>query len=160
MGFRSIIAAGTLAFGLTVAGAANAQTYLTDWGVADMRTALTSAGATVLGDGVLEDGNPYVSAKSAGGLKFTASGRVCAGPAGAKRCKGALLETRFTLASDAEVETQVKQLDFAAVSISNGGESDLLVSRYLIFDYGLHRQNLEINISVFTGIAEDIWGKL
>ena len=59
-----------------------------------------------------------------------------------------------------QVETRLKQFDFAAVSITNGGESDLLVSRYLIFDHGLHRENLQINISVFTGIAEDIWGQL
>ncbi len=152
--------AGVLALGLSFAGAANAQTYLVDWGVADMRAALTAANATVTGDGALPNGNPYVSAKSPGGLKFTVSGRVCDGATGAKRCKGALLETRFTLDSEAQVEARLKQFDFAAVSITNGGEGDLLVSRYLIFDHGLHRENLQINISVFTGVAEDIWGQL
>ncbi len=160
MKLGSTLVAGVLALGLAFAGPANAQTYLADWGVADMRAALTAVNATVTGDGALSDGSPYVSAKSPGGLKFTVSGRVCEGPAGAKRCKGALLETRFTLDSDAQVETRLKQFDFAAVSITNGGESDLLVSRYLIFDHGLHRENLQINISVFTGIAEDIWGQL
>ena len=55
---------------------------------------------------------------------------------------------------------KIKELDYAAVSIANGGETDLLVSRYLIFDYGIHRENLQINISVFTTIAEAIWDKL
>lgn len=158
--FRIMTMGCALALNLALAGAAGAQTYLTDWGVADMRAALAAAGATVTADGLHDDGNPYVSAKTAGGLKFTASGRVCSGAPPARRCKGALLETRFTLASDAEVETWIKQLDFAAVSITNGGEGDLLVSRYLILDYGVNRQNLEINVSVFTGIAEDIWSKL
>lgn len=157
---RTVTMAGVLALGLSFAGAASAQSALSDWGVADMRSALTAAKATVTADGLLDDGNPYVSAKSAGGLKFTVSGRVCDGPATAKRCKGALLETRFTLASDAEVEAKLKQLDYAAVSIVNAGDGDLLVSRYLIFDYGIDRRNLEINLSVFTGVAEDIWGKL
>lgn len=160
MKLGSTLVAGVLALGLAFAGPANAQTYLTDWSVAEMRAALTAANATVTGDGALSDGSPYVSAKSPGGLKFTVSGRVCEGPASAKRCKGALLETRFTLDSDAQVEARLKQFDFAAVSITNGGEADLLVSRYLIFDHGLHRENLQINISVFTGIAEDIWGQL
>ncbi|MDO9224010.1 MAG: hypothetical protein Q7U20_09915 [Caulobacter sp.] len=157
---RAVILAAALALGLSFAGAASAQTYLSDWNVADMRSVLTASGATVVGDGVLDDGNPYVSGKSASGLKFTATGRVCTGAAAAKRCKGVLLETRFTLDSDAEVEAKIKELDYAAVSIANGGDGDLLVSRYLILDYGVHRENLQINISVFTGIAEDIWGKL
>jgi len=158
--FRAVIMTSVVALGLAFAGSATAQTYLSDWGVADMRTALTATGATVVGDGVLDDGNPYVSGKSASGLKFTATGRVCTGAAAAKRCKGVLLETRFTLENDAEVEAKIKALDYAAVTIANGGDGDLLVSRYLIMDYGIHRENLEINISVFTGIADDIWGKL
>lgn len=157
---RTVTMAGVLVLGLSFAGAARAGSELSDWGVADMRAALVAAKATVTGDGVLDDGNPYVSARSPGGLKFTVTGRVCDGPAGARRCKGALLETRFTLDSDAEVEAKRKQLDYAAVSIVNAGDGALLVSRYLIFDYGIQRQNLEINLSVFTGIAEDIWGKL
>ncbi|MFZ5669404.1 MAG: hypothetical protein ACOY4K_07905 [Pseudomonadota bacterium] len=157
---KTLAAAGALALGLTFTSAASAQTYLTDWGVADMKAAIVAAGGTVQSDGTLDDGNPYVAAKSSGGLKYTVSGRVCEGAAGAKRCKGALLETRFTLDSDAEVEAQIKKLDYAAVSILNGGEGDLLLSRYLILDYGIHRDNLEINLSVFTGIAEAVWDTL
>lgn len=158
--FRTLVMAGVMAFGLALAGAANAQTYLADWGVADMRAVMTAAGSTVVKDGVLDDGNPYVSGKASSGLNFTVTGRVCSGAGAAKRCKGALLETRFTLGTDAEVEAKMKEFDFAAVTIANGGDGDLLVSRYLILDYGVHRENLEINISVFTGIADDIWGKL
>jgi len=158
--FRTMAATTAMALGLAFAGAASAQTYLPDWSIAEMRASLVAAGETVLSDGVLDNGNPYVSAKSPGGLKFTVTGRVCTGAAGAKRCKGALLETRFTLESDAEVESWIKQLDYAAVSISNDHENVLLVSRYLIFDHGIHRENLELNLSVFTGIAEEIWAKL
>lgn len=153
-------AAGALALSLSFAGVANAQPMLSDWGVADMRAALTAAGETVISDGKLDDGSPYISAKTPGGVKFKVSGRVCTGAVSAKRCKGALLETRFNLDSEAKVESWIKQLDYAAVSISNGGDTDLLVSRYLIFDHGIHPENLQINISVFTGVAEEIWGKL
>jgi hypothetical protein len=30
----------------------------------------------------------------------------------------------------------------------------------MIFDYGLHRDNLRLNIQVFTGVAEQIWDEL
>lgn len=157
---RTLAAVGALAMTLALAGAANAQTYLSDWGLADMRAAVVAAGATVTEDGTEADGTPYVAAKSASGLKFTITGRVCTGPATAKRCKGALLETRFTLGSDSEVQTKVRELDYAAVAISNGEDSDLLITRYLIFDNGIHRDNLVINISVFVGVSDDVWGKL
>lgn len=157
------LAGGVLALALSGAGSAAAQTYLSDWGVADMKTAIAAAGSTVVREDVVEEGAPYVAAKTPGGLKYTVTGRVCDFTGGAKvgpkRCRGAFVQTRFSLASDAAVDAAVKKWarEYAAVSISNGGNSDLLVSRYLIFDNGLHRDNLKLNISVFTGIAEDIW---
>jgi len=157
---RTLAAMGALGLTLASTSAATAQTYLSDWGLADMRAAVTAAEATITEDGSLDDGAPYVAARSASGLKFTITGRVCTGPLTAKRCKGALLETRFTLGSDSEVQAKVRELDYAAVSISNGGGGDLLVSRYLIFDHGIHRDNLKINISVFVGVSDDVWGKL
>ncbi len=154
---KSIIAAGAVAGALSFAGAAQAQAYLPDWGIADMRAAVVGSGATI----VREDntGDPYIAAKTPGGLKFTIQGRVCEGANGAKRCKGAFLQSSFTLESDAEVDAAVKKWapQYAAISCSNDGEKGMLVSRYLIFDYGIHKENLELNISVFYGIAEQIW---
>jgi len=145
---------------VSFAGAAQAQSYLPDWGIADMRQALVGAGAIVTRED--NSGDPYIAAKTADGLKFTVTGRVCEGAPGAKRCKGAFLQSSFTMDSDAEVDAGVKKWapQFAAVSISNDGENGMLVSRYLIFDYGVHRENLELNISVFYGIAEKIWNDL
>lgn len=165
---KSTLAAGALAMGVACAGGAGAQgphqsVYLSDWGVADMKSAIVASGSTVVREDIVEEGAPYIAAKSPGGLKFTITGRVCDLPAGArsgaKRCRGAFVQTRFTLVSDAAVDAAVKKFgpEFAAVSVSNAGDKDLLVSRYLIFDHGLHRDNLKLNLSVFTGIAEDIW---
>lgn len=159
-------AAATLVIGLSCAGAASAQTYLSDWGAADMKSALVAAGASVVREDVAADGAPYIAAKTAGGLKFSVSGRVCDFAAGAtsgpKRCRGASVQTRFTLASDTAVDAAVKKYgpEFAAVAISNGGKNDLLVSRYVILDHGVHRDNLKLNISVFTGVAERIWAEV
>jgi len=153
---KSIIAAGALALMISAPGAALAQSgLLTDWGVADMKTAIVAAGATVTKDGALDDGAPYVSVTTANGLKFVIYGTVCSGAP--KRCKGANMTSSFTLESDAAVDAREKEIDRSAVGVRNAGDKSLEVSRYLIFDEGLTRGNLKTNIVVFIDVAEEIW---
>ncbi|ATQ41858.1 hypothetical protein [Caulobacter mirabilis] len=157
--------AGALA---VIQGAAAQPTspYLSAWGVEDMKAAVTGSGAAVTRADVTAEGDPYIAAKSPSGVKFTVTGRLCDFAAGVrtgpKRCRGAVLTTRFSLASDAAVDAAVKKWarEYAAVSVSNGGDNNVLVMRYLIFDHGLHRDNLKVNISVFTGVAEEIWAAI
>jgi len=157
---KVLVSAAVAAATLMFSGMAQAQSYLADWGIADMRQAVIDSGSSV----VREDntGDPYVAAKTADGLKFTITGRVCDGAAGAKRCKGAFVQSSFTMDSEAEVDAAVKKWgpQYAAISVTNDGNKGMLVSRYLIFDYGIHRSNLSLNLSVFTGIAEAIWDSL
>lgn len=154
---KSIVTAGALALALSVPGAASAQSgLLSDWGVADMKQAITAAGATVTKEGALDNGAPYVGATSAGGMKFVVYGTVCTGTT-TKRCKGANMSASFTLDSDAEVDAREKKIDRSAVSVRNAGENSLEVSRYLIFDDGVSRGNLKVNITVFMEVAEEIW---
>ncbi len=140
--------------------------HLPSWGTEDMKAAITGSGSTVTRADVTAEGDPYIAARSPSGVKFTVTGRLCDFAAGAKagpkRCRGAVLTTRFSLASDAAVDAAVKKWarEYAAVSISNGGDNNVLVMRYLIFDHGLHRDNLKVNISVFTGVAEEIWAAI
>lgn len=157
---KSMLAGGALAIAVSFAGAAQAQSYIPDWGIADMRQAVIASGATVVREDNTKD--PYIAAKTAEGLKFTITGRVCEGAEGAKRCKGALLQTSFTLDSDAAVDAAVKKWEpqYAAVSISDEGSKTMMVSRYLIFDFGVHRDNVRLNLQVFTSIAEKIWGEI
>lgn len=162
--FRFMAAGGVFALTLLLSGGAQAQSMLSDWGIADMRQAVIAAGGTVTREDATAD--PYIAAKTAEGLKYTISGRVCdfapGATSGPKRCKGAFLQSSFTLNSDAEVDAAVKKWgpQYAAVSVSNDGDNGLLVSRYLIFDYGLSRENLRMNLEVFTGIAEKIWDEI
>ncbi len=86
--FRSMVAAGAIA--VTVGGGAQAQSYLSDWGIADMRQAVIAAGATVSREDNAKD--PYIAATTASGLKFTITGRVCEGADGA-RAFGDLIES-------------------------------------------------------------------
>lgn len=157
---RFLAAGGAFAIALVVAGGAQAQSMLSDWSISDMRQAVVAAGATVTRED--NSGDPYIAAKTADGLKFTISGRVCDGASGAKHCKGAFLQASFTMDSDAEVDVAVKKWgpQYAAISVTNDGEKGMLVSRYLIFDYGVSRENLRMNLEVFTGIAEKIWDEI
>ena len=153
---KSIVTAGALALALSVPGAAAAQSgTLSDWGVADMKQAMVAAGATVTKEGVLDGGAPYIGGTSADGMKFLIYGTVCSGTP--MRCKGANMTASFTLDSDAEVDAREKKIDRSAVSVRNAGENSLEVSRYLIFDDGITRGNLKVNISVFIEVAEEIW---
>lgn len=153
---KSIVTAGALALALSVPGAASAQSgLLSDWGVADMKQAITAAGATVSKEGALDNGAPYVSGVTANGMKFAIYGTVCSGTP--KRCKGANMSASFTLDSDAEVDAREKKIDRSAVSVRNAGDNSLEVSRYMIFDDGISRGNLKVNIDVFIEVAEEIW---
>lgn len=153
---KTLAAAGALALALSIPGAASAQSgLLSDWAPSDMKQALTAAGATVTKEGVLDGGAPYVGATSANGMKFVVYGTVCSGTP--PRCKGANLSTSFTLASDAAVDEREKKVDRSAVGVRNGGDNALEVNRYLIFDDGISRGNLKVNVEVFIEVAEEIW---
>lgn len=153
---KSLATVGAMALALTVPGAAFAQSgLLSDWAPSDMKAALVAAGATVTKEGTLDGGAPYIGATSKGGMKFVVYGTVCTGTA--KRCKGANLSATFTLASDAEVDAREKKIDRSAVGVRNGGDNSLEVSRYVIFDNGISRGNLEVNIEVFIDVAEEVW---
>lgn len=153
---KSLATVGALTLALAIPTGASAQSgLLSDWGLSDMKTALTAAGATITKEGTLDGGAPYVGANSANGMKFVIYGTVCTGtPA---RCKGANMSASFTLDSDADVDAREKKIDRSAVGVRNAGDNSLEVSRYMIFDGGISRANLATNIEVFIEVSEDIW---
>lgn len=153
--FKSLAVAGALMMAAAATPAAAQGGMLNDWAIDDVKQAFTSIGVTVTDSGTEESGALYVYGKSAEGMKFLAYGTVCEGTP--KRCKGLNLSAGFTLDNNAEVDRRVKEIDRMAVSVRNGGDNSLDVSRYIIFDDGITRKNLEMNISVFIGISEDIW---
>ena len=155
MMIKSLAVAGALMMAAAATPAAAQSTLLKDWAIDDVKQAFANIGVTVTDSGAEESGALYVYGKSAEGMKFLAYGTVCEGTP--KRCKGLNLSAGFTLDNNAEVDRRVKEIDRMAVSVRNGGDNSLDVSRYIIFDDGITRKNLEMNISVFIGISEDIW---
>lgn len=137
---------------------------MSDWATPEMKQVLTELDVKISDSGTLDDGDPYVSGVAPdSGLKFTVYGTACTGDGAKRRCQGAELSTSFTLDNAAAVEKKVKELDYAAVSIFASKDADdpaLQVTRYVIFDNGIERENLKSNITVFLSIAEEIWDKL
>jgi hypothetical protein len=153
------LAAATLTLGAAGHAAAASPTYLSDWAPEDMKSILADLDAKVTSEGKTDEGEPYIDAESSAGLKFTIYGAACdVGPS--KRCRGAELSTTYTLDSDEAVAKKVKSLDYVAVTIMDEGDKTLNVHRYLIFDYGISRENVKLNLQVFLSIAEDIWDGL
>ncbi len=132
---------------------------MSQWTAADMRAVLTEQGLEITEEGVDDDdGDPYLAAVTESGMKFTVYGAACKGEETARICEGAQLSTSFTLDSMEAVTAKVKSLDYAAVSIfADKDEPDLRVTRYVIFDHGIERDNLKTNLDVFLSISEDIW---
>ena len=155
MMIKSLAVAGALMMAAAATPAAAQSTLLKDWAIDDVKQAFANIGVTVTDSGTEESGALYVYGKSAEGMKFLAYGTVCEGTP--KRCKGLNLSAGFTQDSNAEVDRRVKEIDRMAVSARNGGDNSLDINRYVIFDDGITRKNLEMNISVFIGISEDIW---
>ena len=155
MMMKTLAVAGAFMLAAAATPAAAQSNLLNDWGIDDVKQAFANLGVTVTDSGTEESGALYVYGKSAEGMKFLAYGTVCTGTP--KRCKGLNLSAGFTQDSNAEVDRRVKEIDRMAVSARNGGDNSLDINRYVIFDDGITRKNLEMNISVFIGISEDIW---
>ena len=155
MMMKTLAVAGAFMMAAAATPAAAQGNLLNDWGIDDVKQAFANLGVTVTDSGTEESGALYVYGKSAEGMKFLAYGTVCTGTP--KRCKGLNLSAGFTQDSNAEVDRRVKEIDRMAVSARNGGDNSLDINRYVIFDDGITRKNLEMNILVFIGISEDIW---
>lgn len=152
---KAILAVGALMMATAATPATAQSALLTSWAFDDIKQAFGNVGATVTDSGVDNSGSIYVYGKTNKGLKFVAYGAVCSGKP--KRCKGLNLTNSFNFNNNAEVDARVKTIDRMAISVRDGGNKSLVVYRYIIFDGGITRKNLEMNISVFLNLAQDVW---
>ena len=97
----------------------------------------------------------------ANGLRFTVFGMACdrTGPAARRACKGAEFSAIYNMRSASAVNSALEEIDYAAVSYFRDG-TNLRITRYVIFDYGISRDNLGVNLRVFINIAKEIGGKI
>ena len=119
---------------------------------------LARTGGTVE-DAQPADGSPYVVASDPStGLRYVLYGTAC----NAGSCNGIELTATWGGTAYNTDMSRINEwnLSRAAVSVSvksnSDGSKSVLVSRYLILDYGQTFENLELNVSVFTAIASGL----
>ena len=142
-------------FLLAAASSAYAQSggnLMTSWSPAELKPVFTGMGMTIAGEETLPDGTPVVLVTSADGVNFYAYGGDCTGKGAEARCNGLNLEAFVEHETVAEAQATYKATDFIAIKYFVD-DKDVRLSRYIIFDGGITRKNLETNIEVFTRLS-------
>lgn len=138
------------------ADAATAEVML-NWNPAEMRSVVTGLGMTVLGQRTDDKGFPVLEVKSANGFNFEIYGTECKGAGAGIRCDGAEFVATIDYDTPSKADRDLAQIDYAALKYYKQDDDTIALSRYIIFDDGITRQNLEVNLRVFVTISERIW---
>jgi hypothetical protein len=128
-----------------------------DFGV--LREVSKDLGYTLTDEGVDEDGQYYLELQAESGLVFYAYGNGCSDADAAKECLGLNLVTTFTVNDTADIHEVMDSVSYAFMKVYLSG-GDIKASRYLIFDGGITRANMQENVTVFVQIADAIWKQL
>jgi hypothetical protein len=110
-------------------------------------------------EGVDEDGDFYFEIESDTGLVFHLYGASCDDDNPRKDCAGLNAVGSFTLDAEADVPAVMGTISFAFMKVYRSGD-EVKISRYVIFDGGITRENLKENVRVFAEIGDLIWGNL
>ena len=122
----------------------------------DMAALIVDAGHTV--EKVTNEGKSHhVQAKTDAGFMYFLAGQQCDATS---KCKGLELISVFT----AEPKVTLEEMNdinrnYAAASLSRQNERFVL-SRYLILDHGMTRENIKLNMTVYQTIAGQVSEKL
>lgn len=152
--------AGALLIGMLAAGPVMAAVppppapLISSWTPAEMRTLAQGMGLDVTQEARLDNGDPALALRSAAGTAFVIQGAAC----DKARCRGAILTAFVTYETPAKAQEALKRLDFAAVQVRADEPKVLTLSRYLVLDGGIHRQNLEANVQLFLAVVEQARG--
>lgn len=136
----------TLLFSASAAAQSNSSEIKTSMSQGDIRKFVESLGYTVIND--LSDGVGVV-AQDENGLRFGVRGQACND---SQICKGMQFYLAFEGAGSVGYADQVNDR-YAAIkakTLDNGG---LLLSRYVIMDYGQTLDNLALNLTSALAIA-------
>jgi len=136
-----------------------AQSLMKDFSWSEMRAELATAGATITKEDVASD-QRYLAGKDDTGLVFAVYGFQCDTTEISQRCTGADFVSSFTLADPADINDILDMIDYASLSDYKGDDERLKISRYVIFDGGITRENLQVNIEVFLRLSNDVWDTL
>jgi hypothetical protein len=139
---------------------ASAQSVMLNFSFPELRQQLTDLKATVSKEADTDEKTHYLEAKADTGLIFAVYGAECDSKEASQRCRGAELIASFTLADKAKVGEVLDLVDYAALADYKGGDGNLKVSRYVIFDHGITQANFKSNIEVFLSLSNKVWDML
>lgn len=122
----------------------------------DMAALIVDAGHTV--EKITNEGKiHHVQAKTDAGFMYFFSGQQCDATS---KCTGLELLSLFTAEPNVTLaELNDINTDYAAASLSRQSERFVL-SRYLILDHGMTRENIKLNMTVYQTIAGQVSEKL
>lgn len=136
-----------------------AQSIMKDFTWADMRAVIEAAGATVTREDIADE-QRYLVGKDDSGLVFAVYGFQCDNKETYQRCTGADFVSSFTLKDPGAIDGILDSVNYAALADYKGDDGRLKIARYVIFDNGITRENLQVNAEVFLRLSNDIWDKL
>lgn len=124
-----------------------------------LKSVVASIGDNVVGNQFLEDGAPLVQGSTPEGLPYYLYGTSCSENGS---CLGVEIVTAFQFPGPAFPLDLVNSLNnaYTAVSVSLGQQGKIFITRYVILDYGVARENLELNLQVLQQIAMEIYASL
>jgi len=145
---------------LGLSSPARAETAATplvgSWTAAEMKAMMVADGMTVSKVSLLDNGSPFLALADQDGVNFGIQGAACKGEGLTQRCTGAILVSSVDYDTAESAKAVLAKLDYAAVTITNDGGDSLTINRYVIFDHGIHRQNLTTNVEVFLNILGQV----
>lgn len=166
-----IVAAGALALGSAVSGAApaSAQAYIagevkTSVDTADLAAVVGSLGHQVIeeddgeGGGRDDSGAVMILAENPDQIRYVLLGTAC-DVDGVPGCQGVLMQAQFDLPPGTTYETVADaNLNFAALNIWVDFEQKSLgFTRYVVLDQGVTMANLRTNVEVLLSLIGDAY---
>ena len=127
--------------------------------VKELRDIVEELDFAITDEGIDADGDYYFEVVSDTGLPFFLYGARCDEDDPAKDCMDLNAVGTFTPTPDADVDEVMKSISYAFMKVYRSGD-DVKISRYLIFDGGITRENVKENIRVFAEIGDTIWSDL
>lgn len=139
-------------------GTATAQTTIDRYDPAVLTKIVEDMGYDVLDEAdASEDDGPFLIFENGDGLIFGFQGAVCDDKKAGARCLGILIYGALTPPEDDDFDSLSYMNTYniqhsAAKLVDENG--DLALTRYLIMDDGISRENLRVNVDVFVELYE------
>ncbi|MBI1406422.1 MAG: hypothetical protein GC145_09885 [Caulobacter sp.] len=140
---------------VTLAPTPTPPPLIASWTSAEMKAVVTGMGLTVTRETRLDNGDPMLVVKGPSGASFVIQGAACTGIGPAMRCQGADIIALVRYETPAKTQAAIERISYPVVNVAVDEGNTVSISRYIIFDEGIHRRNLEANLKVFLAILDE-----